>query len=158
MDIKKIRSLYHYDPETGHLTRRKGRSGHFAGSRAGFDNGGGYRAIRANGKAYLEHRLIWALVYGSLPDGQIDHINLDKSDNRIANLRLADSSQQQANTAPLSKKNGIPKGVRPCGSKWQARIGIGGKTKHLGVFHTKESASDAYAAALKNEFGEFARA
>jgi AP2 domain/HNH endonuclease len=89
----------------------------------------------------------------------VDHINLNKLDNRKCNLRLATRAQNSQNR-PVLKNNllGI-KGVRlyERTGRFVARIRVCGKLLHLGYFNTPEEASDAYWRAAQNYFGEFAR-
>ena len=95
----------------------------------------GYLTGGIMGKTYYAHRVIWELVFGEDPD-QIDHINGDKTDNRLCNLRSVTNAENQKN-ASLSKNN--TSGV--CGvyrhsrlPKWIANIVVNGKTKYLGSF------------------------
>jgi len=119
----------------------------------------GYIQIEINNRRYQLHRLIWIYHNETIPEGmQIDHINHDRSDNRIDNLRLATHSQNLGNQKGSSKK-GLPKGVSTQSSSknpFQARIYINCKNVNLGSFHTPELANAAYAKAAKEHFGEFA--
>lgn len=103
----------------------------------------GYIRIRYQGKVEYVHRLIWEHVNGPIPKGMhIDHINGDKSDNRISNLRLATPSQNAQNRQNSS-------GVHLCKSsgKWISQIGHEGKRYFLGRFDTLADAETAYAGA-----------
>ena len=75
-----------YDPETGIFTRIKAVKGHAAVSKVGAVGNHGYLSIYFNGKLQLAHRLAWFLTYGEWPT-MLDHINGNKLDNRISNLR-----------------------------------------------------------------------
>ena len=79
------------------------------GDRAGGFNHKGYWVIRLNGKLYFEHHLVWLMEYGSLPSEQLDHINGDKTDNNIGNLRLVSNRENHLNM-PLQRNNksGVP--------------------------------------------------
>lgn len=134
-----------------------------AGTRAGSAHPRGYRQIQIwiDGKpiGIKEHRLAWLFVHGEWPADQLDHINGDRADNRIANLRPANNSLNMANRKlNANSKSGV-KGV--CwhkGSKrWRARLQYNGKRIHLGDFLNKEAAQIAYEAAAKRHFGEYAR-
>ena len=155
-----VRRLFDYNPETGWLTH-KPRHGVVAGARAGYVNAG-YRSVKIHGKAYLEHRIIWLLVTGAWPEREVDHEDLDKTNNRWANLRPATRSQNVANGPVRSaRKHGTMKGAfyNVRNGVWQSRIrGSGGKEIHLGTFATEADAHAAYVAAAKEMFGEFARA
>ena len=108
----------------------------------------GYRliAVRINGEEHYirAHRLAWFLVYGEEPN-LIDHLNGDRSDNRIDNLRSVDQVENARNIG-LSKRNtsGVL-GVSYCNTrkKWCAKGLVGKTRKHLGYFDTKEAATDA---------------
>lgn len=73
----------------------------------------GYRCIRFNGRCFLAHRLIWAIVYGSWPIGEIDHIDGDTSNNRISNLREVD---RVGNTRNSGFRSNNTSGI--CGVSW----------------------------------------
>lgn len=120
----------------------------------------GYRKIFYNGRQVLEHRLVWFFEYGSFPDGQIDHINCDRTDNRVINLRIATYSQQRANTRLSAANSSGFKGVsyRKDKNKWVAEVKLNGCKKHLGYYKTPELAHDAYVQAAKKIFGEYCRA
>ena len=132
-----------YDPITGIVRwavhKRKFLPGSVAGS---IDKITGYRDIGFYGKHLLAHRFAWFVVHGEVPDDQIDHIDGNRENNAISNLRLASQSQNSQNTT-LSKSNtsGI-KGVswyKRIG-KWDVRIRANGKQKHLGYYDTLEEA------------------
>ena len=110
-------------------------------------------------KAYLKaHRLAWFFVYGEWPQKQIDHINGNKSDNRISNLRLATASQNLSNKGITKSNTSGYKGVsfNRTKKKWMASIKVNKKSINLGYFLTPEEASEAYKAAAIKHHGEFA--
>lgn len=163
MDIDYLRETVSYDPESGGMFwlqrpkyHFKGTKGYnlwktrFAGKAPGSLDQKGYKRIPINGKVYRAHRLAWAVYYGEHPDGEVDHINGDPADNRIANLRVVKGSQNSRNQKRRKdNKTGIP-GVSwwPSREKWQAKIGIGkSKSKSLGFFETKDEAIAARRAA-----------
>lgn len=152
--------VFFYDPETGHFYRRvtTGQKGQF-GSKAGTLTNPGYWAISINGKPYLAHRLAWFYVYGTWPKDQIDHINRNRADNRISNLREATCSQNLRNTKRRSNNTSGHKGVNwsKIAKKWQSTIRIDGKRQHLGYYHELEDASTAYQVAASKYYGKFAR-
>jgi hypothetical protein len=148
-----------YDPDTGYFYWLRSKGGMRAGDRAGLLQPKGNRTIGVRNGVYQEHRLAWLYVHGSWPKNQIDHINCNSSDNRIANLREATPFQNQGNTRlPKTNTSGF-KGVwfRKQTGKWEARIKCRGKPRHLGTFPTPELASEAYWRAAQEQFGEFAR-
>ena len=151
---ERLREVLSYDKVAGDFTRlatgeRLGRVGLCRG----------YVHIRVDGRSYKAHRLAWFHVYGRWPDGDIDHINGDRGDNRIANLREATRSQNNANKAASPKNRSGFKGVNyaPHVKLWRARIGVDGRSIHLGHFKTREEANAAYAVAAREHFGEFGR-
>jgi hypothetical protein len=150
--------LLDYDPETGKFKWlvRCGRQQ--VGVNAGTVSGR-YSYIRINGKPKLAHRVAFAWVHGRWPECQIDHINGDKRDNRIANLREATSRQNMANSKLRSDNTSGFKGVRKARlpGKWWAYICANGKDTYLGTYNTPEAAHQAYVKAAKIEFGKFAK-
>lgn len=102
----------------------------------------GYRVGAIFQVNYFAHRIVWTMTYGRAPDGIIDHINGDRTDNRIENLRQVSCSENFKN-ASLSKRNKSGSiGVHWCATnaRWIAQIGLDGKSKHLGSFKTLEDA------------------
>jgi hypothetical protein len=114
-------------------------------------DGKGYRHGSVLGKTMLYHKVAWAIYYGVFPSKVIDHINGDKYDNRIENLREVDQKQNTRN-AKMSKRNksGVT-GVRRCNksSKWVADIGVDMKCVVIGRYNTFEEAVAARKAAEK---------
>ena len=108
---------------------------------------------------YLAHRIAWALYYGSWPDDMIDHINLDKSDNRINNLRCADMAKNKHNMGITIANTSGYKGVSLCKhtGRWIAGIKHNGNYVWLGRHANPEEAHKAYAIASKKYHGEFGR-
>jgi hypothetical protein len=96
------------------------------------------------------------LVQGYWPTLEIDHIDRDKANNRMSNLREADSVQNQANKAQSRNAIRTYKGVQYHGRKWMAQVVSGGKKVYVGHFDTPEEASDAQVEAAKRLLGEFA--
>src|ERR1700738_4035243 len=93
-----LRELLNYDPDTGEFRRRASRGGEAAGTLAGCPRRpGGYRIICVDRVIFLAHRLAWLHSYGVWPTKDIDHIDGDKTNNRIANLREATPAQNVMN-------------------------------------------------------------
>jgi hypothetical protein len=135
-------------------------NGRFSGMKAGYIGSGGYAyvTISIDGRPlYLGmHRIIWALVHGALPPGQIDHKNMDRTDNRIENLRAATSSENRRNSRFRSKNTSGFRGVSFHCQKWRATIVVNRHQTFLGYFATREAAHAAYCLAAKKLHGEFA--
>lgn len=143
LTAEKLRELLHYDPETGVFTWTvKPANSAKAVTVAGHTGVIGYRHIRVHGKLHLAHRLAWLYVYGTWPNGNLDHINRTRSDNRIANLREADHQQNGRNMSKrLDNTSGHPGVAWSCRkSKWRARIVHNHLDFHLGYFTTLEDA------------------
>lgn len=157
-----LQELFNYSPVTGIFTRRKARSNRVkVGEVAGcYSDSSGYVQISVNKKVYRAHQLAWIYVHGTPPIGYLDHINGDKHDNRIANLRLATAQQNAANSRrPSHNRSSGVKGVtwfRPV-KKWMAHITIDQRQIYLGYFTDKEDAIKARLDAAERYFGEFAK-
>lgn len=161
-----VRQILDYDPETGRL-RWKYRidttptwNKRFSGRSAGWLGKDGYLRVLINNKGYLQHRLAWLIMTGSWPEVIIDHQDLNRSNNKWENLRLANHAQNKSNSDANANNHSNLKGVsfhRATG-KWRARIGHAGESKFLGLFPTKEDAHDAYRKESVKLYGDFARA
>ena len=115
----------------------------------------GYRRIQIEGKRYRAHRLIWKYHYGKDPKEFIDHIDGNKTNNNMENLREATNQQNGFNRGPQkNNKLGI-KGVRKQRNKYRATIIINGENKHLGLFFTIEEARLVREEAENKLFKEF---
>ena len=144
---EELKRLFNYDPLTGVFKRRittssKAKAGDVVGTMTE-----GYLRCSIGYKPYLLHRLAWVYVYGALPNGKIDHINGDKSDNSISNLRDVTESQNQQNRlkAQSNNKSGYL-GVSFIASnqKYRAVIKHDGKLKILGDFDDPKVAHEVY--------------
>jgi AP2 domain. len=163
LTLERLKELLHYNADTGAFTRIKiGTPGNqrFVNQIAGSREVKGYQQIKVDGKkTYKAHRLAWFYMTGKWPDGQIDHINGDKSDNRFSNLRQATPGQNQQNRlSPRTNTSGY-KGIYKLPRKrpWRAFIHHNGKQIYLGCFYTREEAAHAYVNAAKTYHREFAR-
>lgn len=155
MNQEIVKALFDY-VDVGLYWKHSRGSNAKAGNRAGRLLRTGYRSVHVSGRRYQEHRLVYLWHHGFMPK-QVDHINRDKSDNRIENLRAADHSNNQMNTDTRGSQSGL-RGVRfvPKTGRWAARIYRNGKEIRIGTFATPEEASAAYKEAAKNMFGDFA--
>jgi len=150
---ERLKELLAYNQTTGEFSWLKPRKGVKTGVRIGCDNGHGYLRITVDGDSYYAHRLAWIYVYGDDPDKQIDHINGNRSDNSIANLRHVSPSENQFNRhgAQANSKSGmIGVSWHKKASKWQAHIKAKGKRLYLGLYESEEDASAAYQSAKRH--------
>jgi hypothetical protein len=141
-----IKQLLSYDPTTGVFVwrARDGWRNNRAGRVAGVIGKDGYARIATHHKSYLAHRLAWAYVYGAWPTQWLDHINRNRADNRITNLREASTLTNAQNTPRYQNNKSGCKGVyaRSWG-KWEAYITVAKKRIYLGVHETFDAARDA---------------
>lgn len=156
LTAERLRELLEYSPETGEFKwrkppRNKDIPGLIAGGRTGR-----YVYIGIAQTMYLGHRLAWLYVHGEWPSAEIDHINRDCRDNRIANLRLATHSENLCNKPVRQDSATRIKGVSPKRKKFCARIIKDGRRYWLGSFDTPEEAHAVYCQAAQSLHGEFA--
>ena len=146
-----LKERIHYDKETGFFTWLdvKVNGKRMRNKRSGSINGGGYIQVRLSldGKSYalFAHRLAWLYEYGEFPSGNLDHLNRNRTDNRITNLRIATTRENGRNRSMSSNNttghNGI--GFSKARNKYHARIRVNYKQKHLGYFENIEDAAKA---------------
>lgn len=138
---EEVRKLLSYDPLTGVFSWRQSGKGRNSGA-AGAVGGNGYRQITIRGRKYQAHRLAVLYVSGRWPVGDVDHINGDRDDNRVANLRSVSRALNMQNQHVIQSrsKSGV-RGVswHVAAAKWAARIG----KIHLGLFDSIEEAASA---------------
>ncbi|MEJ7932564.1 HNH endonuclease signature motif containing protein [Ramlibacter sp. AN1015] len=141
-----------YDPDTGLFTwrvkpNRNKRVGDCVGSRAG----NGYLRTRLFGVDVSLHRLAWAFMHGDWPTQDIDHINGDRTDNRIANLRDVPRriNAQNLRRARSNNISGLLGVATLANGKFLARIHVNGKNVRLGLFTSPAEAHSAYIAAKR---------
>ncbi|RUT65187.1 hypothetical protein CKG00_01270 [Morganella morganii] len=158
IDIDLLRDIVTYNRETGEFFwRNRPRSlfksdrsykifnTRYAGKKCGALTNG-YLAVGFNNSLFYCHRLAWAIHYGYWPDTDIDHINMDKTDNRISNLRLVNRRGNMSNIS-VTKGNssgfiGVHWAKRE--RKWLASITVNKKTQFIGYFECKKDAALAY--------------
>lgn len=142
----------HFQYSEGQLVSR------ISGNKVGWKNVDGYTRIKFKGKIYQAHRIIWEIMVGPIPAGStIDHIDRDRSNNKMNNLRLASPQEQAANTKLFSSnksgKRGVSWNKEMC--KWQSQLTHSSKRIHIGFFDSLEDAGNAYnelAEKLKGDF------
>lgn len=172
MTTELVRELLDYDPATGicrwrvacNTTSTTRQIGDIAGSLMPptRNGGGGYLTVWIEGRAYKLHRLIWLHVTGQWPDPEVDHINLNRANNRWTNLREATRSQNSANSPGWRKRQGLKgayrvnknRGDKKCG--WVSYITVERNRIYLGFFKAAEEAHAAYVEAARKHHDEFA--
>ncbi len=167
MDATLVRELFDYDPETGVLTWRVDRPQRIkAGMVAGSRDHKLYLRVKVNGVNYAAHRLIFLWMVGRWPTNDVDHEDLDKTNNRWKNLREATQAQNRQNRAVRADSQTGFKGVvcRKPNQKtknyfatYQARIKVDGKYHYGKCYRTPDEAHIEYVAMSKQHHGEFAR-
>ena len=164
-----LRKMLRYEPETGNLYWRERTPDMFTATSSrsvdhkcnNWNSGNankeaftakryyGYRVGGINNIIFRAHRVIWAIVHGVWPEGEIDHINHDTDDNRICNLRAVTHYENGRNQKLRKSNTSGTMGV--CWAKernmWCSRAKTGGKTIHLGYFLKKSDAISARKAA-----------
>lgn len=154
-----------YDASSGKITWLHNRYSHnnglaaVAGSIAGSILVTGYRFISiAHHGRDLAHRIAWAMHYGEWPNGDVDHINMDRLDNRIANLRLASRSQNMSNRGATARNRLKVKGVELTrAGNYAVKIMKDYKKYHIGTAYSLEEAKKMHAEAVEKLHGKFAR-
>jgi hypothetical protein len=147
----RLREVLDYDKLTGVFMWRAALSNRVKiGDVAGRVRTHGYRTIGIDGSRYPAGSLAWFYVHGRWPDGEIDHKNTVRDDQRFENLRdvthLGNMHNQRM--ARRNNKSGFL-GVSPRRGKFLAQIRIDGKQRHIGMFETPELAHTAYIAAKR---------
>jgi hypothetical protein len=153
-----LKALLDYDETTGIFTWRiSPRYRINIGDTAGCVNNKGYIHIQISGVKYLAHRLAWLYTFGGLPDPALDHINGDKQDNRICNLRLATNAENCRNRgANRNNKTGFKGVCKVKGlNKWVAQCTDGSNRTYLGCYNSPQEAHAAYNMAATIRFGVF---
>lgn len=145
---EQLKNMFDYDDEKGILIRKRDKYGREYNQPCGNKpTQHGYGALKINGRSYRVHRLIWLFHYGEFPSEFIDHIDGNKMNNRIDNLRtVSNQINNHNNKIRTDNTSGYPnvywhKGTR----KYQVRITVDGKENFIGLYATF---SDAILAAM----------
>ena len=159
-----LKECLNYNPETGVITWKERPEKHFktvsafkmwntryCGKSAGSVNGKGYIHMPINGKSFSAHRLAWMYVYGQLPSKHIDHIDENKLNNKISNLRdtSREVNQQNISQPRINNKTGFRGVYKRKNGKYTASISFDSKNKWIGDFDTPQQAHAAYLEAKK---------
>ena len=149
----RLKELLEYNATTGVFTHRTGRRNCKAGQMAGCKHGNGYLKISIDGKQYYAHHVAWAYANGEWPSNDIDHINGDRSDNRLVNIRLALRKEncQNLRAAKSNSQTGFLGVylVKETG-KFMASLKKGRKRIRVGGFETPEKAHQCYLEMKRN--------
>lgn len=155
-----LKQLLNYDPKTGIFTYLKEKGKRHIGDVAGAQDKYGYISIGIDYIKYKAHRLAWLYMTGEFPKNQIDHKDLNKSNNKWENLREADWFHNNQNVGISRNNTSGVKGVSwdSTTKKWRATIEANGGTYRLGRFNNLEEAAAVINAARLSLHGEFSRA
>ncbi len=150
-----LKTVLSYDASTGLFTRLRESKRYKIGEIAGCRAPTGYVVIRIDGQLYAAHRLAWLYCTGQNVE-LLDHINGDKSDNRLCNLRPANKVQNGINRGRPSNNTSGFKGVTwsALSKAWRAKTKINGRHIHIGLFDTKEAAHEAYKTYMRSHYGD----
>ncbi len=148
----RLKELFDYDSETGNLIRKYTMGGQKPGI-ADTMREDGYLRVSIFGKRYQSHRIVWLWNTGSFPKYEIDHINHDKADNRMENLRDVPTSENSKNMPSYSNRE-LPMGVylRKAGTnrltrdRYEAILSFENKRHHIGTYNTAHEANIAVTA------------
>lgn len=145
ISCKQFRAVFSYDPVSGVLYR--------GGKAVGTKHTLGYLKVKHKGRTYLVHRIAFLIHYGKWPT-QVDHVNGDKSDNRLVNLRECGYSGNNAHRGLMVSNTSGFKGVHFSKSSglWRAQAGY----TVIGYFRNKTDAAKAYDRSAIEQFGEYA--
>lgn len=135
--------LLSYDEANGLIYWKTSGSGRLLDRPAGSLETNGYYSVCINGIRLKLHRVIWLLHYGRWPEKFIDHIDGDKTNNRISNLREATTRQNGWNRKSSKANTSGHRGVRQRYGKWHAVITYNGEEIRIGSFQTFEDAVTA---------------
>lgn len=159
--LRELALCLNYNAETGDFYWKDSECNrhHIRGKKAGYAKNDGYVYINFKRKKILAHRAAWFIVFERPPSAQIDHINMNRGDNRLCNLREASHADNIRNRSAQANNTSGFKGVtfNKRSAKYEASIRFNKEKRSLGCFDTALEASQAYQAAAKEHHGEFAR-
>jgi hypothetical protein len=129
-----VKELFHY--KDGSLFWKVRRKGVSFGNVAGSHDSEGYSRIKVDGKHYFAHRLVFLYHFGYMPEHEVDHIDRNRSNNKIENLREASKSCNMRNSTQQNSTTSGVKGLswHKATQKWVAQIMVNGTVKHLGLY------------------------
>lgn len=145
LDLSTVLLYLSYEPNSGRVTWTQRRGKAIPGKQAGTLDKDGYLQAVVLGRPVKVHRLAWFMHFGVWPDGEIDHINGCRTDNKISNLRVVSRMRNCQNLHKLAKnETGFPGVAKQSTGKFGAKVKFDNKSFWLGTFDTAEDASAAY--------------
>lgn len=153
----RLKELLNYNQNTGIFTWIVNKNRAHIGDIAGCSNSKGYIYIQINGYNFRAHRLAWLYVYGKFPDYEIDHIDRDRKNNRISNLRDINHNQNMQNTKIYSSNKSGYRGVswNKTQCKWKVTVRYKQKHYHGGVFVNIDDAIESVKCLREKLFTHF---
>jgi len=153
-----LKSILAYDPQTGLFQWIEKKGLRLPSRAAGSRDPRGYIRIGYKGERYWAHRLAWLYVHGEFPPEDVDHINRDRSDNRICNLRLASRNMNNGNTGKWRTNTSGYRGVSwdKRALKYECYIWKLDKKHHLGYYDDPKEAAAVYNMNARSYFGDYA--
>lgn len=141
LSADRLRELFQYDSETGKFFKNGREVGFLVPPK-------NYMRVMVDGRQWLAHRLAWLYVHSEWPQGQVDHINGVKTDNRICNLRCVTAAENMQNIRAAKSYNKTSGLLGVCFAKnekkWKAQISVNGVNRHIGYADTAEQAHRLY--------------
>ena len=155
---ERLKELLVYNPDTGLFHWRINYGRMFSGHVAGYIGTRGYWQIMVHHRLCLAHRLAWLYVYGDYPPRglEIDHINREKTDNRLSNLRLATPSDNVCNTVRQNPTGYAGAILEKATGRYRVRVAKNRNRRSYGTYDTAEEAHRVYVMAIQEMHGEFA--
>ena len=152
MNKDEILKYFNYNKKKGHLTWKWHWDNTVInkqlGTLVGNKTKDGYLRVTVNYKSYKVHRLIWCIEKETWPK-MIDHVNGNKIDNRIQNLRAASNRINQSNRHTHRNGRLVGTDFHKESGRWRARITINKREKYIGLYGTELKAHNAYIEEVK---------
>jgi hypothetical protein len=157
LTVDLLNHLFEYDKETGNLIWKRQQSNRIVAGDIAGSLCRGYVYVGINGKKHRAHRIIFLMHKGYLPK-TIDHINGDRADNRIENLRAVTANQNQHNRKINSNNTSGYKGVcwDKARNKWKSQVRLEGKLINIGHYDNVEEAAEVVRKTREELHGDFA--
>ena len=144
---QRLKEVVTFDDTTGIFIRKLKAKRAVIGRTLGYKKSNGYIALSIDGQKYFAHRLAWLYVYGEFPKNDIDHIDGNRTNNKIENLRDVPRTENLQNikiAKSHNKSTGILGAYLHTSGKFMSRIKVNKKDIYLGLFESAEQANQAY--------------